>query len=153
MSTKGATNDPDLRRMALEVIRQHVASKTAPHGNKALPGLQIRLHSHNGPLLDAFTSFVLETRTSIGGFGMGATPLRMEVQKWSVLSSPHVHKTAWTQLERRSHGRVVQMKGLSGELARRIIWYLQQHAPPDVQMECEMHEYLPVATISTRQAP
>lgn len=140
-----ALNNPDLRSLVLNILRHHLALTPPPvNPNASLPSLQIVLYSHHGPLLDAFASFVLETREAVGGTGTGMRTPRMAVQKWSVLSSPHVHKTAWTQFERRTHERVLQIRGLGGELARRMIWYLQQHAPPDVRIKCTMYEYVPM---------
>lgn len=68
----------------------------------------------------------------------------MRIQKWSVLSSPHVHKTAWSQFERRTHYRQLHFRDIvaTGELGRRLIWYLQLHAPPDVALSFHLNDFL-----------
>lgn len=113
----------------------------------------IILQGYSQPLLDGFASFLLQTRAALGGSGPGPHTPRVHIQKWSVLSSPFAHKTAFTQFERRTHRRQVQVFGLHPELTKRLIWYLQQHAPPDIQIECRLYEYIPLKTFLAPTTP
>lgn len=109
--------------------------------------IKLSLVGSDCSMLDAFARFCINSGRAMGAHLPGPTPLPLRTQKWTVLSSPHVHKTAWTQLERRTHGRALRVYGMIGELLRKYIWYLQQHCPPDVQMECQLHEYIPLEKI------
>lgn len=138
--------EADLRQSAIECIKGHMAraEREADAPRRLRKSADIILQGYSQPLLDGFTSFLLQTRSALGGSGPGPHTPRVHIQKWSVLSSPFAHKTAFTQFERRTHQRKVQVFGLHPELTKRLIWYLQQHAPPDIQIECRLHEYIPL---------
>lgn len=95
----------------------------------------------NVPLLDGYAQFCLDSARNMGAKCRGVTALPTRIERWSVLSSPHVHKTTWTQLERRTHGRILCLYGLHSELVPKYIWYVQQHTPPDVKFESFIHKY------------
>lgn len=132
-----------LRLKVLECIRTHLTKDRAsnPH---ALKSADIIVQGYSQPLLDGFTCFLLDVRSAFGGSGPGPQTPPVHIQKWSVLSSPFAHKTAFTQFERRTHRREVEIFGMHPEITKRFIWYLQQHAPPDIKIECHVHEYIPL---------
>lgn len=98
------------------------------------------MRGYDAVLVEAFGRFCLESGRGLGAHVPGARSVPVETSRWSVLSSPHVHKTAWTQLERRTHRLALTLYGLRPELVRPYVWYVQQHAPPDVHLECLLHE-------------
>lgn len=104
--------------------------------------VQVHLRGLSMPLVEAFSRFCCDSGKSLGSRAV-SSPLPLHIHKWSVLSSPHVHKTAWTQLERRTHSRTVRVFGMHPELVKRYLWYLHEHAPPDVHLHCTMHDYIP----------
>mmetsp|Transcript_1442 Transcript_1442/g.2970 ORF Transcript_1442/g.2970 Transcript_1442/m.2970 type:complete len:162 (-) Transcript_1442:430-915(-) len=55
-----------------------------------------------------------DVRTSALKMGLkvsGAIPLPTTIEKWSFLKSPFVHKKAWTQWERRTYNRIIEIYG------------------------------------------
>lgn len=70
-----------------------------------------------------------------------ALPTRID--KWTVLASPFVHKTARSQLERRKAGRSVVVEGVETEECReRLLWWVKRIVPADVELEIEVTERL-----------
>lgn len=57
---------------------------------------------------------------------------KTRLKKWSVLSSPFVHKTAFTQLERRHYSCSLNVYNLSENLYSKIVWYVTHNSPPNV---------------------
>jgi ribosomal protein S10 len=137
----------ELRRRVVNCIREHVDSKQGLSTNevKSPPkSADVIIRGLSIPLIDAYATFCRAIGSSMGAIVPGATSLPTRIQKWSVLSSPHVHKTAFTQLERRVYGRTVKLYGLHPENMSKFVWYIGQYAPPDVKFECYMHEYIPI---------
>lgn len=110
--------------------------------------LEISLEGRESCMLDAFSKFVQSSSHAIGGIcGSPSTP-PIHFERWTVLSSPHVHKTARTQFERRTHSRLLHVYNLHPDLIPKLIWYLRQHAPPDVKVDFSSHHYIPVPDIT-----
>lgn len=106
--------------------------------------LEIELSSHESLLLDAFSTFAREASTKMGGLCPAPSTPPIQFERWTVLASPHVHKTARTQFERREHSRLLQVSNLHPELVPKLVWYLRQHSPPDVKVDCRIHSYIPL---------
>jgi small subunit ribosomal protein S10 len=107
--------------------------------------LEIELSSHESLLLDAFSTFAREASTKMGGLCPAPSTPPIQFERWTVLASPHVHKTARTQFERRTHTRLLQVSNLHPELVSKLVWYLRQHSPPDVMVDYRLHSYLPLS--------
>ena len=60
-------------------------------------------------------------------------------RKWSILSSPFVHKVAFTQFERRCHRESFKCYNLNPQLYPKVVWYIQKNAPMDVRMHFRLH--------------
>lgn len=142
------TDRPELRQRTIaciENLMHEEGKKTAPLvGGKTFTGplsLNVIVRSFNTPLLEAYLQFCVASGRSMGG-EVRSSALPTRIQKWSVLSSPHVHKTAWTQFERRTFGRAFAIYGMHPEVIPKYIWYTEQHAPPDTWLECYIHEYI-----------
>lgn len=71
--------------------------------------------------------------------GIAGEPLRKK--RWSILSSPFVHKVAFTQFERRRHSRYFKCYGISPSLYSKIVWYIKANAPMDVNLFFKLHTY------------
>ncbi len=92
-------------------------------------------------LLEAFQSALYRglTAAALGPIHRFSSPTKLE--KWTVLSSPFVHKTARTQFERRTAEKGLQMEGIETEECReRIIWWVKRIVPDDVELEIQVHE-------------
>lgn len=162
-------------------IHKSVSSSTNADTSSSLSSPPIAaefiFRAYDRHILRAFTNFALcsarlillgqqsvyADNGQVGGLSGGATPLPISIQKWSVLASPFVHKTAWTQLERRIYGRKVEVKTwdslktfdpLNGActsdkplfhgstIMEKLLWYLEKHAPPDLWIEAKLNAYL-----------
>ncbi|PJF19921.1 hypothetical protein PSACC_00264 [Paramicrosporidium saccamoebae] len=140
-----STDRPELRARTIECIESVLSKPTAVAKTKRstpLPcSLNVLIRGLSIPLLDAYLRFCLSAAHSLSSpTRHGALPTR--IQRWSVLSSPHVHKTAWTQLERRVHRRVFGVYGMHEEVIPKFIWYVERHAPPDMKLEFSIHDYV-----------
>lgn len=93
-------------------------------------------------LVSSFTSFACKAAEFMGfTLSRGPAPLEPKYDRWTVLSSPFVHKTARTQFERREHCHVVTFEGLWGEeAASKFVWYLKRHVPNEIELGIKMHE-------------
>ena len=71
--------------------------------------------------------------------GPGALPPTYE--RWTVLSSPFVHKTARTQFERRTHCSAMEIDGIwREEVGAKFIWYIKSHAPNEIDLQIKVRE-------------
>jgi len=101
----------------------------------------LKMQGLDAVLIDAYSQFCLRAASLMGAWvGEGSRGLPTRMERWSVLSSPHVHKTAWTQFERRTYNRQLSIGGLHSSLVSKYIWYIQRHAPPDVSLHADIHE-------------
>lgn len=93
-------------------------------------------------LVSAFTSFSCEAAKLMGlTLSRGPATLEPKYDRWTVLSSPFVHKTARTQFERREHCQVMKFEGIwAEEAAAKFIWYLKRHVPNEVEIGIRVHE-------------
>lgn len=121
--------------------------------------LNLVFRGYNVELLDAFTTFCNKTALSLGIDKVkGPISFPRHIQKWSTLSSPFIHKKAWTQLERRTfkrglilidpslHSRQRQNIAAGGNdgLLEHYIWYIQKHSPPDIHIFYNLKEDIPL---------
>ena len=93
-------------------------------------------------LVAAFSGFVVETVKALGmEVSKGPAPLAPKITRWTVLSSPFVHKTARTQLERREHGNALRIDGVWGEeIGAKLVWYLRKHVPNELELSLKFIE-------------
>lgn len=93
-------------------------------------------------LVAAFSDFATKTATEIGiEVTRGPSALQPTYDRWTVLSSPFVHKTARTQFERRTHGRAMKFEGIWNEdVCSKFIWYLNRHVPNEVELSLNLLE-------------
>ena len=93
-------------------------------------------------LVAASTDFAATSASEMGfEIGRGPAALQPAYDSWTVLSSPFVHKTARTQFERRTHGRVMRIEGIwREEMGAKYIWYLNRHVPNEVELQIKFNE-------------
>lgn len=138
-----------LKAQALECLKTFLK---APSGTCSQQSVQaatvdVRIKGYSQMLVDAYARLCSNTGTLLECNVSGPMPLKRHIQRWSILSSPHVHKTAWTQFERRQHSQRVLLEHIHPDLVRPYLWYIQQHLPPDVQFDCVIRERLPLEKI------
>jgi small subunit ribosomal protein S10 len=112
-----------------------------------MKSLEVRLEGREAGVLDAFARFVQRSSGALGSPCPPPSTPPVRFDRWTVLSSPHVHKTARTQFERRTHARLLTVYNLDDALAPRLLWYLRQHAPPDVRVDAVHHRYVELSRV------
>lgn len=69
--------------------------------------IRIRLKSFDHRLIDVSTREIVETAKRTGAQVRGPIPLPTQIERYTVLTSPHVDKDARDQYELRTHKRLV----------------------------------------------
>lgn len=85
--------------------KQHKPSSTKQSRQK----IRIRLKGYDQRLLDRSTVDIVETAKKTGARVVGAIPLPTIIEKWTVLTSPHVDVRAREQFEMRTHKRLIDI--------------------------------------------
>lgn len=71
--------------------------------------IRIKLKSFDHKILDKSVKDIVRTAKMTGARVIGPVPLPTKIEKYSVLSSPHVNKTSFEQFEIRTHKRLVDI--------------------------------------------
>ena len=71
--------------------------------------IRIRLKAYDHRLLDQSTSEIVDTARRTGARLAGPIPLPTDLNKWTVLRSPHVDMNSREQVEIRTHKRVIDI--------------------------------------------
>ena len=71
--------------------------------------IRIRLKAFDHRILDSATSEILNTAKRTGARVVGPVPLPTRIERYTVLSGPHVDKKARQQFEIRTHKRVIDI--------------------------------------------
>ena len=71
--------------------------------------IRIRLKAFDHRLIDTSAREIVDTAKRTGANVRGPIPLPTRIEKYTVLSSPHVDKKARTQLEMRTHKRMMDI--------------------------------------------
>ncbi len=71
--------------------------------------IRIKLNAYDHRLLDQSTKDIVATAKHTGAKISGPIPLPVEINRWTVLRSPHVDKKSREQFEIRTHKRLVDI--------------------------------------------
>ena len=71
--------------------------------------IRIRLKGFDHRLIDLSTKEIVETAKRTGAHVRGPIPLPTKIEKFTVLTSPHVNKDARDQYEIRTHKRLLDI--------------------------------------------
>ena len=71
--------------------------------------IRIRLKAYDYRLLDQSTTEIVDTAKRTGARLAGPVPLPTELNKWTVLRSPHVDKKSREQFEVRTYKRLLDI--------------------------------------------
>lgn len=71
--------------------------------------IRIRLKAYDHRLIDRSASEIVETAKRTGALVKGPIPLPTRIEKFTLLRSPHVNKTARDQFEIRTHKRIMDI--------------------------------------------
>jgi small subunit ribosomal protein S10 len=71
--------------------------------------LRIKLRAYDHKLLDTSVNEIVQTAKETGARVAGPIPLPTEINKFTVLRSPHIDKKSREQFEMRTHKRLVDI--------------------------------------------
>ena len=71
--------------------------------------LRIKLRAYDYKLLDSSVNEIVQTARETGARIAGPIPLLTEINKFTVLRSPHIDKKSREQFEMRTHKRLVDI--------------------------------------------
>ncbi len=71
--------------------------------------IRIRLKAYDYRILDQSTTEIVDTARRTGARIAGPIPLPTDLNKWTVLRSPHVDKKSREQFEIRTHKRLIDI--------------------------------------------
>ena len=71
--------------------------------------IRIRLKAYDYRILDQSTGEIVETAKRTGAQVRGPIPLPTKIERYTILTSPHVDKDARDQYETRTHKRVLDI--------------------------------------------
>lgn len=69
--------------------------------------IKIRLEAYDHELLDASAKRICETAVDSGARVAGPIPLPTDIERYTVLRSPHINKKSREQFEIRTHKRLI----------------------------------------------
>lgn len=78
--------------------------------------VRIRLKAYDHRILDNAAARIVETVKRSGGVISGPIPLPTEIEKFTILRSPHKYKDAREQFEMRTHKRLIDIKNPNKEI-------------------------------------
>ena len=70
---------------------------------------RIRMEAYDHVALDQSAMEIVETAKRTGSMVHGPIPVPTRIERYTVLSSPHVHKKARQQFEIRTHKRIIDL--------------------------------------------
>ena len=77
--------------------------------------IRIRLKAYDHHLLDRSVKEIVETVRRTGARVAGPVLLPTIINRWTVLRSPHVDKKSREQFEMRTHKRLIDITGATGQ--------------------------------------
>lgn len=109
-------------------------NKEEKHGiPRRFEKVSLRLESYDHTVLDSYVEFILRSGKACQLDLTGRINLPTKMERWTLLKSVHVHKQHRAQYERRTHRRLVQIRGVSGQTATVFLDYVLRHIPPGLQ--------------------
>ena len=97
--------------------------------------IRIRLKAYDYRVLDQSTGEIVETAKRTGARLAGPIPLPTEINKWTVLRSPHVDKKSREQFEIRTHKRLIDVLDPSQQTINAL---MKLNLPAGVDIEIKL---------------
>jgi len=76
--------------------------------------IRIRMEAYDHAILDQSAAEIVDTAKRTGSIVHGPIPLPTRIERYTVLSSPHVDKKARQQFEIRTHKRLIDILEATG---------------------------------------
>ncbi len=91
-----------------------LATRNRVHSEAAVSGqtneiIRIRMEAYDHAILDQSAADIVDTAKRTGSVVHGPIPLPTRIERYTVLSSPHVDRKARQQFEIRTHKRLVDI--------------------------------------------
>lgn len=96
--------------------------------------VRIKLKAFEHKNLDAACAKIVETVKRTGGEVSGPIPLPTEVEKITILRSPHKYKDSREQFEKRTHKRLIDINNPSKETVEALT-HLEIPSGVDIQIK------------------
>ena len=77
--------------------------------------IRIRMEAYEHSILDQSASEIVDTAKRTGSVVHGPIPLPTRIERYTVLSSPHIDKKARQQFEIRTHKRLIDIMQATGK--------------------------------------
>lgn len=131
------TVGPSLQKSLLRILDScdNAVLAKAPKANDSM---KIVISAYSKDYITSYAEFVHRSVSSMGGKSKELHMIRYLLKRWTVLSSPFVHKKSRTQLERRTFKREIFAFGLNSEQQKLLTWYLRRNAPPGLDFIFEI---------------
>lgn len=97
--------------------------------------IRIRLKAYDHRVLDQSASQIVEAAEQTGANIAGPVPLPTEINKYTVIRSPFVHKDGRDQFEIRTHKRLIDILEPSG---RTVDTLMRLQLPSGVDIEIKL---------------
>lgn len=95
-------------------------------------------------VLDSYAQFMTRAAKILNIDVSGRTILDTHIEKRTLLKSPHIYKKHQVQYEVRTHGRMVQVRQITGSSADIFLEYIQRNLPAGVSMNIEQTELMDI---------
>lgn len=123
----------------LKCIRTFQDIKLARTLSMKKMSLMVGLHSSDRILIGLYAAFIRNTVGNAGGHAREPHVCRYHNKKWTVLSSPFIHKKARSQFELRTYSRIVEIFGIGSTTAKFLSWYIVRNSPPEVRIQIKSY--------------
>jgi small subunit ribosomal protein S10 len=97
--------------------------------------IRIKLKAFDHRVLDSSAAQIAETAQRTGARVSGPIPLPTEIQKFTVLRSPHIDKNAREQFEVRTHKRLIDIMDPPQKTMEAL---MQLNLPSGVEIQIKM---------------
>ncbi|PVU91986.1 hypothetical protein BB559_003894 [Furculomyces boomerangus] len=128
-------------KVPIESIDEVYAQPKRLEPTHGIPVCQVQLRSYSLHRLDFYVEFIQKVAYTMKMPCSGTVFLPTRKQRWAVLKSPFVHKSAMEIFERRTHKRLIQIRDASPESVEAFLKYVEENVPAGVGMKSKTFEY------------
>jgi len=120
--------------------QSHPELLTFEETERLLASMTLKVRGADEAVLDSYTQFVTRAANVLQLDITGKITLPTHFEKRTLLKSPHIYKKHRAQYELRTHGRMVQIRQVTGSSADIFLEYIQRNLPEGVSMSVEEME-------------
>lgn len=111
--------------------QKEIASKCKIHS------MNIVISAFSKAYIGIYADFIKRTIHNSGGICLEHRLPKYELKRWTVLSSPFIHKKARSQFERRTYKRILNVYNINGDGCQKLVWYICRNSPPGIKIDGE----------------